>query len=76
MENVNNRIQKAFQNHKAFIPFITVGDPDIDTTKDVVRAAVAAGADLIELGIPFSDPHHRHAELSGHLPPATPGPIP
>ena len=56
MENVNNRIQKAFQNHKAFIPFITVGDPDIDTTKDVVRAAVAAGADLIELGIPFSDP--------------------
>lgn len=56
MENVNNRIQKTFQNHKAFIPFITVGDPDIDTTKDVVRAAVAAGADLIELGIPFSDP--------------------
>ena len=47
---------KAFENGKAFIPFITCGDPDLATTAAVVRAAVANGADLIELGIPFSDP--------------------
>lgn len=51
-----SRIQNAFRNHKAFIAFITVGDPDIETTEKVVRAAVEGGADLIELGIPFSDP--------------------
>ncbi len=51
-----SRIAKAFENHKAFIAFITVGDPDIDTTEQVVRAAIDNGADLIELGIPFSDP--------------------
>ena len=47
---------KAFENGKAFIPFITCGDPDLATTAAVVRAAAANGADLIELGIPFSDP--------------------
>lgn len=47
---------KAFENGKAFIPFITCGDPDLETTAKVVREAVANGADLIELGIPFSDP--------------------
>ena len=52
-----SRIAKAFENGKAFIPFITCGDPDLATTEKVVRAAVANGADLIELGIPFSDPH-------------------
>ncbi len=51
-----SRISDAFKNGKAFIPFITCGDPDLETTKEVVRAAVRAGADLIELGIPFSDP--------------------
>lgn len=51
-----SNIQKAFQNGKAFIPFITCGDPDLETTAAVVREAVANGADLIELGIPFSDP--------------------
>ena len=51
-----NRIADAFQNKKAFIAFITVGDPDLATTEKVVRAAVEGGADLIELGIPFSDP--------------------
>ena len=51
-----SRIREAFANGKAFIPFITAGDPDIETTAAVVRAAVRAGADLIELGIPFSDP--------------------
>ena len=51
-----SKIRKAFENGKAFIPFITCGDPDLETTAAVVRAAVAAGADLVELGIPFSDP--------------------
>ena len=51
-----SNIRKAFQNGKAFIPFITCGDPDLETTGKVIRAAVANGADLIELGIPFSDP--------------------
>lgn len=51
-----SRISEAFQNRKAFIPFITCGDPDLETTKSVVREAVKNGADLIELGIPFSDP--------------------
>ena len=51
-----SRIAKAFENGKAFIPFITCGDPDLATTEAVVRAAAANGADLIELGIPFSDP--------------------
>ena len=50
------KIQQAFANGKAFIPFITCGDPDLATTAAVVRAAAANGADLIELGIPFSDP--------------------
>ena len=51
-----SKIQKAFANGKAFIPFITCGDPNLKTTAAVVRAAVANGADLVELGIPFSDP--------------------
>lgn len=51
-----SNIRKAFENGKAFIPFITCGDPDLETTGKVVREAVANGADLIELGIPFSDP--------------------
>lgn len=52
MSNIN----KAFENKKAFIAFITCGDPDLETTAKAVRAAVKNGADLIELGIPFSDP--------------------
>ncbi len=51
-----SNIYKAFENKKAFIPFITCGDPDMDTTAKIVRAAASAGASLIELGIPFSDP--------------------
>ena len=51
-----NRIAEAFQKEKVFIPFITCGDPDLETTGKVIRAAVANGAGLIELGIPFSDP--------------------
>jgi len=51
-----SNICKAFLNGKAFIPFITCGDPDLETTGNVIRTAVENGADLIELGIPFSDP--------------------
>lgn len=51
-----SNIKNAFTNGKAFIPFITCGDPDLDTTKEIIRAMAANGADLIELGIPFSDP--------------------
>ena len=51
-----SNIGKAFENGKAFIAFITCGDPDLETTAAVVREAVKNGADLIELGIPFSDP--------------------
>lgn len=51
-----SNIKKAFENGKAFIPFVTCGDPDLETTGKIVRAAAENGADLIELGIPFSDP--------------------
>jgi tryptophan synthase alpha chain len=51
-----SNIRKAFENGKAFIPFITCGDPDLETTKECIYEMVKAGADLIELGIPFSDP--------------------
>ncbi len=51
-----SNIRSAFADGKAFVAFITCGDPDFETTAAAVRAAVAGGADLIELGIPFSDP--------------------
>ena len=51
-----SKIKEAFARGKAFIPFITCGDPNLATTAAVVRAAVAGGADLVELGIPFSNP--------------------
>ena len=51
-----SKIKTAFENGKAFITFITCGDPDLETTAAAVRAAALNGADLIELGIPFSDP--------------------
>ncbi len=51
-----SNIAKAFDHGKAFVAFITCGDPDLQTTAACVRAAVQGGADLIELGIPFSDP--------------------
>lgn len=51
-----SNIRKAFENGKAFIPFITSGDPSLEVTEQLVYAMEEAGADLIELGIPFSDP--------------------
>ncbi len=59
--NVVNRIDQRFQKlrasgRKALIPFITAGDPDFTTTQEMVWAFEEAGADLVELGVPFSDP--------------------
>ena len=50
-----SRIHQAFENKKAFIAFVTGGDPDLETTEKLVIAMEEAGADLIEIGIPFSD---------------------
>ena len=54
--SMNKNIKKAFGKGKAFIPFITCGDPSLEVTERIVYAMEEAGADLIELGIPFSDP--------------------
>ena len=51
-----SKITSAFRSGKAFIPFVTCGDPSLDVTEQIVYAMADAGADLIELGIPFSDP--------------------
>lgn len=51
-----SNIKNAFKNGKAFIPFVTCGDPNIETTEQIIYEMVKNGADLIELGIPFSDP--------------------
>ncbi len=51
-----SRISDVFNNKKAFIPFITAGDPSLEITEELVHSMALAGADLIELGIPFSDP--------------------
>ena len=56
---MDNRIDRCFaglQGRKALIPFITAGDPDATQTVPLMQALVAGGADIIELGIPFSDP--------------------
>lgn len=51
-----SNISKAFKNTKAFIPFLTGGDPTIAKTEEYIYKMVEAGADIIEIGIPFSDP--------------------
>ena len=60
-----SKIKSAFENGKAFIPFITCGDPDLETTEKVIKEAVKNGADLIELGIPFSDPTAEGVVIQG-----------
>ncbi len=52
----NPRLTAAFQDGKAFIPFVTCGDPNLETTKKIIAELADAGAAVIELGIPFSDP--------------------
>ena len=49
-------ITDAFSEGKAFVAFVTCGDPDLDTTAEILRSMASNGVDLIELGIPFSDP--------------------
>ncbi len=51
-----SRIKEAFENKKAFIAFVTGGDPDIETTENLIIAMANEGVSLIEIGIPFSDP--------------------
>lgn len=51
-----SNIKNAFNNGKAFIPFLTAGDPDLETTEKLIFEMERRGADLIEIGIPFSDP--------------------
>ena len=71
-----SRITEAFANGKAFIPFLTCGDPSLEITEQLVYAMEEAGADLIELGIPFSDPTAEgpviQEAMSGHCPEALP----
>ena len=51
-----NKISKIFKDNKAFIAFLTAGDPSLDKTEEFILAIEKAGADLVEIGIPFSDP--------------------
>ena len=50
------KLNQAFRNKKAFIAFITAGDPDLETTEKLICRMAESGVDLIEIGIPFSDP--------------------
>lgn len=60
-----NKIYEALKNKKAFIPFITCGDPDVATTRAAILEMVKNGADLVEIGIPFSDPTAEGVVIQG-----------
>ncbi|MDR2156807.1 MAG: tryptophan synthase subunit alpha [Clostridiales Family XIII bacterium] len=51
-----NRISEAFRGHKAFVAYLTAGDPDLGSTRTFIRTLADAGADILEIGLPFSDP--------------------
>ena len=51
-----SRIKNAFKDGKAFIGFLTAGDPSLDKTEEFILEMANSGADLVEIGIPFSDP--------------------
>ena len=53
---MNKNIASAFENKKAFIGFVTAGDPNLDTSRQILLEMAKNGCDLIEVGIPFSDP--------------------
>lgn len=59
------QIKEAFENGKAFIAFITCGDPSLEVTAELIKTIAEAGADLIELGIPFSDPTAEGPAIQG-----------
>ena len=65
-----SKIAKAFENKKAFIPFVTAGDPTLDVTEQLLYEMQKAGADLIEIGIPFSDPTAEGPVIQEELAPA------
>lgn len=76
--NPVGKVLSAFQNsHTAFMPYFTLGYPDYATSLDIIRACVEAGADIMELGIPFSDPiadgkiiqHSTHSALENGITP-------
>src|SRR5262245_30005320 len=57
MTRITDRFEKLKrEGRKAFIPYLTAGDPDLATTESLILALDKAGADVIELGVPFSDP--------------------
>jgi len=58
-----NNISKAFQGRKALIPFVTCGDPSMEATAAIIDGAAANGADMLVLGIPFSDPTAEGPEI-------------
>jgi tryptophan synthase alpha chain len=57
MSVIENKFKELRRRgRKAFVPFVTAGDPDLETSRGVVLTLIDAGADIIELGVPFSDP--------------------
>jgi tryptophan synthase alpha chain len=54
--SVSSRMALLFQNRPSLVAYLTCGDPDLATSRDIALAAIDAGADIIELGVPFSDP--------------------
>src|SRR5437867_8143381 len=52
----DSQITRSVSRRPALVAYVTCGDPDLRTTKDIILAATGAGADVIELGVPFSDP--------------------
>lgn len=59
-----NRVEKAFSKGRAAIPFIMCGDPDLKSSEKIILTAAASGADMIVLGIPFSDPTAQSAAVT------------
>ncbi|MFP4481176.1 MAG: tryptophan synthase subunit alpha [Thermovirgaceae bacterium] len=53
---MTDRLQSAFSGRKALIPYVTAGDPSLDVTGELVKVLASSGADIIEIGVPFSDP--------------------